>query len=672
MFLLFQTHSRKMSTRKDKIMALIPPSTSDLDESSDDENILSEYECIERYSVSSEAPSLSSSIRDQLEDIFDNSDTDIASEQYHEEENFEPETIELPMKKAPQCSNIPTHTSVFTPRKTRSHSKKIYAESNVENKEKKEDSEEISRQQNAKRKRSNTNKKKYNMEYTWSNGEFEFPVDIPNNEFLTPNQLKTPLEYFKMFFSDDLIQLTTDNTNLYSVQETGKSINISDDEVSDFIAIHILMGIVDMPSYLDYWSNAFRYEDIAEIMSLKRYQQIRRYIHFVNNRNQNDDPYFKVRPVLDIVRRNCLQIDSEKKQSIDEMMVPYKGKKAGSRRQYIKSKPKKWGFKIFVRAGISGFVYDFIVYGGDGTFTQHQNFTQEEMTMGLGAKIVIGLCQSIKNAPCTAIYFDNFFSSLDLLYVLRYNYGILSLGTIRTNRLQNCDLQDDKVLRKKGRGSFCCRSDNTNKITCVKWYDNKAVSLVSTYVSIEPVTTAKRYDKNQKAKVDVACPNIVKQYNAHMGGVDLMDMLISLYRIPLRTRRWYLSIFAQMVDICLNNAWLLYRRERELLGIEAKKLSLKEFRRLVAQSLKLKNKVKRKRTTTETIGNSKKIKRTFIPRPPIDVCNDKVDHFPIYSTKGRCRECKTGETHWICTKCNARLCLVKNRNCFYTFHHKIE
>lgn len=202
----------------------------------------------------------------------------------------------------------------------------------------------------------------------------------------------------------------------------------------------------------------------------------------------------------------------------------------------------------------------------------------------------------------------------------------------------------------------------------MKWYDNKPVTLVSTFVSAEPVTTAKRYEKSQKAKIDVPCPNLVKQYNAHMGGVDLMDMLISLYRIPLKTRRWYLSIFAQMIDICLNNAWLLYRRDRKLLSAEDRELSLKEFRYSVAQSLKLKDRVKRK-NSTEVLNNSVKIRRVVAPRPPPDVCSDKVSHFPIYSTKGRCRLCKSGETHWICTKCNARLCLVKTRNCFYTFHN---
>lgn len=50
------------------------------------------------------------------------------------------------------------------------------------------------------------------------------------------------------------------------------------------------------------------------------------------------------------------------------MMIPYKGTKAGSRRQYIKSKPNKWGFKIFIRAGVNGQVFDFLPYAGENTF----------------------------------------------------------------------------------------------------------------------------------------------------------------------------------------------------------------------------------------------------------------------------------------------------------------
>lgn len=60
-------------------------------------------------------------------------------------------------------------------------------------------------------------------------------------------------------------------SNLYSTQITGKSINLSKEDIKDFIAINILMGIVDMPAYTDYWSEGFRYDRIANIMPLKNF-----------------------------------------------------------------------------------------------------------------------------------------------------------------------------------------------------------------------------------------------------------------------------------------------------------------------------------------------------------------------------------------------------------------
>lgn len=95
----------------------------------------------------------------------------------------------------------------------------------------------------------------------------------------------------------------TVQSNLYSVQKTGKSIQVTEDEMRDFIAIHILMGIVSMPSYLHYWSSRFRYAPIADLMSLKRYQQIRRFLHFADNSLEDTDRYYKVRPIAEKIRK---------------------------------------------------------------------------------------------------------------------------------------------------------------------------------------------------------------------------------------------------------------------------------------------------------------------------------------------------------------------------------
>lgn len=239
-------------------------------------------------------------------------------------------------------------------------------------------------------------------------------------------------------------------------------------------------------------------------------------IHFQDNAisDPDQDRLFKVRPVLEHMRKKFLKIESENQFSIDEMMVPYKGIKAGSLRQYLPSKPHHWGFKIFVRAGVSGMVYDFLVYTGKSTFGAEQGPAKE---LGLRASVVVELCKTINNPMECVVYFDNFFTTLPLIVHLNESLGLRSLGTIHKNRLKGCHLEDDHKLKRQGRGSFDYRVDNEAKVAIVKWFDNKAVTLASSCAAVSPVKEVRWFSKEQKKRVGVTCPNIVTQYNVHMG-----------------------------------------------------------------------------------------------------------------------------------------------------------
>ena len=70
---------------------------------------------------------------------------------------------------------------------------------------------------------------------------------------------------------------------------------------------------------------------------------------------------FKVKPILDAVRAECVKIEPEEYLSIDEQIILCKTKR-NKIRQY---NPKKWGFKNLVCAGSeSGIIYDFYIYCG--------------------------------------------------------------------------------------------------------------------------------------------------------------------------------------------------------------------------------------------------------------------------------------------------------------------
>ncbi|KAK9718215.1 Transposase IS4 [Popillia japonica] len=123
-----------------------------------------------------------------------------------------------------------------------------------------------------------------------------------------------------------------------------------------------------------------------------------------------------------------------------------------------------------------------------------------------------------------------------------------------------------------------------------------------------------------------------------MGGVDLVDMMIAVHKTPLRSKRWYLAIFAQLIDISIVNAWFLYRRDLEASGIEKLDKSKKFKADVVSALVSVGNIPKRGRRCKEE-HPAKIVKAPVAPRPPDDVRVDNIEHLPSFVMKGRCRYC---------------------------------
>lgn len=155
------------------------------------------------------------------------------------------------------------------------------------------------------------------------------------------------------------------------------------------------------------------------------------------------------------------------------------------------------------------------------------------------------------------LYFDNWFSSLDLFVALA-NGGIPALGTVRQNHLQGCSFSQDTELKKKGRGTFKEQQAVVDgvEVRAVKWFDNKGVIVCSTFASAQPVSHTERWDRQLKRKVSVECPSIITLYNKFMGGVDALDALISYYRIHIRSKKYSHRFFFHFVDMVVVNSWL--------------------------------------------------------------------------------------------------------------------
>ena len=181
--------------------------------------------------------------------------------------------------------------------------------------------------------------------FTWQKRKFTNHQNIEwKGTISDPPEEKTPIEYFNMFFSSEMVSHVVEQTNIYSVQ-LGSTFRTDQNEIEKYIGVLMKMGLVHMPRYAMYWSSETRYPPVADVISRNRFTDLNKHIHFNDNSklitNRDDaayDRYYKIRPVLVMLRESCLRIEPEDRMSIDEQMIPYKGK--NSLRQYLPKKPK--------------------------------------------------------------------------------------------------------------------------------------------------------------------------------------------------------------------------------------------------------------------------------------------------------------------------------------------
>ena len=98
----------------------------------------------------------------------------------------------------------------------------------------------------------------------------------------------------------------------------------------------LLMGIMKLPNYEMYWAAETRYSKISDVMSSQRYKMLRKFIHVVDNTKKCEpenvnDKLFKIRPILETIKDNCIKVEPEEVQSIDEQIIPAKTSRSGIR-----------------------------------------------------------------------------------------------------------------------------------------------------------------------------------------------------------------------------------------------------------------------------------------------------------------------------------------------------
>ncbi|XP_051170470.1 piggyBac transposable element-derived protein 4-like [Leptopilina boulardi] len=355
-----------------------------------------------------------------------------------------------------------------------------------------------------------------------------------------PDLAKTPLDIFFCLLPTEFVDLLVHQTNLYVNQKDNsskktkkaKSEPVTREEILTFLGINILMGVKKLPSYRDYWSLNYQLRDtyISSAMSVNRFGFLLTHLHLNDNSKEPKrghaayDKLYKIRPLVEILSKtfqDCWQ--PSENQSVDESMVKFKGR--SSMKQYLPNKPIKRGYKIWVRSDQSAFVCQFQIYTG-----KEKNSKKED---NLGNRVVTDLTRTLVG-NYHRVYFDNFFTGKELMISLKKD-KILACGTVRSNRKGlPKDYQPDNKM-KTGDSEF--RSSSSG-IGWVKWKDNRAVYALSNFHDPSKVSDVNRKNKDGSINV-ISCPNMIKDYNQHMGYVDKSDMLKSLYEIDRKSKKWW-------------------------------------------------------------------------------------------------------------------------------------
>ena len=258
---------------------------------------------------------------------------------------------------------------------------------------------------------------------------------------------------------------------------------------------------------------------------------------------------------------------------------------------------------MWTRCGVSGFVYKMILHHGEAKNGLNQpasidsplfrssrqaattpttdnvlsNAQREILRKQFGSSGVVVL-EMVRDVPVgTSIFIDNYFSSSKLIQKLtEMEYRVIC--TLKANRVQKCPISTEKQFQGKPRGYYEHYVSNNNKCTVIAWKDSKRVLLGSNHIGPEPETTVKRWNKEEHRHVDVLAPQIIKQYNQFMGGVDTLDMLVALHPILFRSKRWYTRIIWRIFDLMIINSWIIMKHYRSSDGDEGAATSFGPFR----------------------------------------------------------------------------------------------
>jgi hypothetical protein len=268
----------------------------------------------------------------------------------------------------------------------------------------------------------------------------------------------SPFECFSAIWDSAIMEQLVTQTNLYGkAKSKSKWEDVTYYIMKWWVSIVLVLSLAPYRGHLrDIWSNnpITRNEFIALRFPRKLFEKIKGALYWVENRRfskeekQNNKSY-KIKTLLSKICANSSKIRTLPEiVSIDESMIPYKGKTSRIR-QYITNKPTRWGFKLWMLSDMTGYCYNSLIYEG----VKYVN-GKKVTTQRLGKDVVFDLMSNYLGRKHIVIT-DNFYTSVKLAEGLLEKDTYL-VGQIKVNaKGTNSEWKKEKKKELKSNKGNC-------------------------------------------------------------------------------------------------------------------------------------------------------------------------------------------------------------------------
>ena len=268
-------------------------------------------------------------------------------------------------------------------------------------------------------------------------------------------------------------------------------------------------------------------------MSLDRFQLVMHFFHFGDRPNFAGYRLAKIRLLTNHLNQIMEELYvPDKNLSLNESMMLWRGRLLF--RQYIKNKRHKYGIKYSELCTSDGLILRASIYSG-------QSF-DDDQSLGQSGAIVLNLMHEILDKSYH-LFTDTYYNLVPLTHYLTSRSTYLT-GTLRKDRVDN-----PKRVVNNGEVTW----ESNEEVSVCKWKDKRDVLAITNAHVPEMCDVTNRNGKTKKK------PNLVRDYNNGMSGIDRSDQMLSYHSALRKTICSYKKVGIHMLEMLLANVHFLYR-----------------------------------------------------------------------------------------------------------------